>query len=127
VEARTLDGVRAAKARFQEPERFARLRRWHGTKARWVLDAWTETWLSPAFASWSLAADLPLVRRPLLVIHGDEDEYGPVRFPEFICRHAGGPAEMHVLQGCGHVPHRERPDAVAELVRRFSPLSARRR
>ena len=63
------------------------------------------------------------MRCPVLVIHGEEDEYGSVRFLELICRHVGGPAEMHILSGCGHVPHRERPDMVAGLVARFSPLS----
>lgn len=123
VEGRTVAGIQEARERFQEPEEFDRLRKWHGSKARWVLDAWTEVWLSPEFASWSLEPDLPLVRCPVLVIHGEEDEYGSVRFPELICRHVGGPAEMHILSGCGHVPHRERPDVVAGLVARFSPLS----
>jgi pimeloyl-ACP methyl ester carboxylesterase len=123
VEDRTIAGVQAAKASFQQPEQLDRLKRWHGQKAQWVLDAWTEAWLSPAFASWSLATDLPLVKCPILVIHGDQDEYGSVRFPEFICRNAGGPTEMHILKGCGHVPHREQPDTVLDLVSRFSACS----
>ncbi len=124
VEDRTVAGVRRARALFRRPDQFDRLTRWHGAKARWVLDAWTETWLSPAFASWTLEPDLPGVRCPVLVLHGDEDEYGSVRFPEFIGRHVGGPAEVHILSGCGHVPHRERPDVVTELVARFLPLSS---
>jgi pimeloyl-ACP methyl ester carboxylesterase len=123
AEGRTVAGVEAARERFREPEQFDRLKKWHGSKARWVLDAWTEVWLSPGFASWSLEPDLPLVRSPVLVIHGEEDEYGSIRFPQTICRHVGGPAEMHILSGCGHVPHRERPDEVAGLVARFPPLS----
>jgi hypothetical protein len=62
-----------------------------------VLDAWTEFWLSPAFASWTLEPDLSLVRCPVLVIHGDEDEYGSVQFPEFISNRVCGPAEVHIL------------------------------
>ncbi|HVK09494.1 MAG TPA: IS110 family transposase [Gemmataceae bacterium] len=45
-----------------------------------MLDAWTDVWLSPEFASWTLEPDLPLVTCPVLVIHGDSDEYGSVRF-----------------------------------------------
>jgi pimeloyl-ACP methyl ester carboxylesterase len=124
VEDRTVAGIRAARAHFENPEQFDRLRRWHGEKARWVLDAWAEVWLSPEFAPWSLEPDLPCIRCPALVIHGDADEYGSVRFPEFIRDRVGGPAEVHVLTGCGHVPHRERPDVVAGLVAQFPPLSA---
>lgn len=124
VEDRTVAGILQAKALFQQPEQFERLTRWYGTKARWVLDSWTKVWLSPEFSTWTLQPDLPRVRCPVLVLHGDQDEYGSVRFPELICRHVGGPSEMHIMRGCGHVPHRERPDDVVGLVRQFAPLSA---
>lgn len=124
VEDRTVAGVRQGRAQFEKPEQFDRLRRWHGDKARWVLEAWTEVWLSREFASWSLEPDLPHVTCPVLVIHGDQDEYGSIRFPEFIRDRVGGSAEMHILSGCGHVPHRERPEVVTALVAQFSPLAA---
>lgn len=50
IEERTLEGIRAAQAAFQQPSELARLVRYHDSKARWVVDAWTETWLSPDFA-----------------------------------------------------------------------------
>ena len=49
VEDRTLEGIRAAKADFTQSGQIERLRKYHGHKAEWVLNAWTETWLSPAF------------------------------------------------------------------------------
>lgn len=123
VEDRTVAGVKEARAGFAKPGQFERLERWHAGKARWVLDAWTEVWLSPEFAGWTLEPDLPRVTCPVLVVHGDGDEYGSVAFPEAIRRGVSGPVEMHVLHGCGHVPHRERPAEVADLVARFSPLA----
>jgi pimeloyl-ACP methyl ester carboxylesterase len=119
VEARTLDGIRAAQAQFENADAFARLERWHGAKARWVLDAWTQAWLDPAFADWNLDAWLPRVCCPVLAIHGDRDEYGSAAFPERIARGVQGPAECVILDGCGHVPHRERPERVLALVSRF--------
>ena len=88
-----------------------------------MIGPWTEVLLSPAFASWNLASDLPLGRCPILVIHGDTDEYGSVRFPKFTCQNAGGPTELHILEGCGHVSHREQMDTVIDLVGRFSAFS----
>lgn len=119
IEQRTLDGIRAAKTLFGDPEQFARLKRWHGEKAQWVLDTWTEIWLSPQFASWSLEPVLPQVTCPVLVIHGDQDEYGSTRLPEFISGRVSGPVNMHILEGCGHIPHREMPDAILELISGF--------
>jgi pimeloyl-ACP methyl ester carboxylesterase len=119
IEYFTLDGIRIAKKRFANPKAFAKLERLHGEKARWVLDAWTETWLSGDFADWSLGDLLPHVKCPLLIIHGDRDDFGSRAFPEFIRDHAGGETQMELMADTGHIPHREKPEVVLELTREF--------
>jgi len=119
VEERTLAGLRAARVEFQQPGQLERLARYHGAKARWVLDAWLETWLNPAFAGWRLDDDLRGVHSPTRALHGDQDEYGSVEHPERITRLTGGPARAVILNGCGHVPHREQPTRVLSEVTRF--------
>ena len=119
VEPRTLDGLRAARASFAEPGALERLARYHGDKARWVLSAWLDTWLDPAFAGWSLAPVLPGVRCPLLALHGDLDEYGSAAHPHLIGTLAGQPENVQILPGVGHVPQRERPDDVVRRIAGF--------
>jgi len=119
VEQRTLDGILVAKTQFEDREYFARLMKWHGDKAGWVLDAWTAVWLDPAFAGWSLDRWLPQVHCPVLAIHGDRDEYGSVAFPERIVRGVQGPSQLAILQDCGHVPHREQLERVLQRVSHF--------
>jgi len=119
AEDKTLDGIRAAKEQFRQPEHFQRLQRYHGDKTSWVLDAWINTWLSPEFSSWSLGDVLPQVRCPTLAIHGTEDEYGSTVHPERIVRSVAGPAELALMPGVRHVPHREQEPEVASLVARF--------
>ena len=123
VEERTLQGLRAARVSFAGPGQLERLGRYHGDKARWVLSAWLDTWLDPAFAHWSLAPVLPEVRCPVLALHGELDDYGSEAFPALIARLAGGPARMELLAGLGHVPQREQPEAVVRRVADFlAPL-----
>ena len=43
AEERTLASIRTAKSAFAAPDQLERLARYHGTKASWVRDAWTET------------------------------------------------------------------------------------
>jgi pimeloyl-ACP methyl ester carboxylesterase len=117
VEDRTLDGIRTAKAGFADPEAFARLTRHHGDKAGWVLNAWTETWLSPSFSNWSLDDGLDKVRCRTLAIHGDQDEFGSIRHPERIAERTGGRAM--ILADTGHTPHRECPQVLVETIRDF--------
>lgn len=119
VEERTRAGIRAAQAQFDRPAQLAKLTRWHGEKARWVLDAWAGVWLSPDFRSWSLDELLPSVRCPVLAIHGDRDEYGSVDFPRRITGKVSGPSELAILEGGGHVPHRERREDVLRLSAAF--------
>jgi pimeloyl-ACP methyl ester carboxylesterase len=117
VEDRTTAGIREAKAGFQAPGQMDRLAKYHGDKAQWVLDAWTKSWLSPEFASWTLDDDLRRVRCPLLALHGDRDEYGSRLHPKRIAGLAGG--AFAILEDCGHVPHREMPERVLQAVGAF--------
>ncbi|MBP7243149.1 alpha/beta hydrolase [Amaricoccus sp.] len=116
AEDRTLAGIRDAMVQFADPDQMARLARYHGDKAQWVFDAWTETWLAPDFADWTLDALLEEVRCPILAIHGDRDEYGSRAHPERIAAGAGGPVTPLLLENCGHLPHREYPAPVIAAV-----------
>lgn len=116
VEQRTLDGIRDAQRLFAQPGQIDRLKKYHGEKAAWVLNAWIDTWLSPAFANWTLDEDLRAVRCPALAMHGANDEYGSPRHPRRIAELIGGTATAHVFEGCGHLPHREKADEVLALV-----------
>lgn len=116
VEPRTIAGIRAAEAQFADPAQRARLRRYHGDKADWVLDAWISTWTSPAFAGYTLDAVLRAVHCPVLVLHGDRDEYGSPRNPEHIAAAIGEAASLHLLAGHGHIPHREDAPRLLRIV-----------
>ena len=115
VDDRIRDGIRVAQAEFAKPENLARLGRYHREPAG-VVSAWIETWLDPAFAGFSLDQALALVRCPVLAVHGQDDEYGSV---DHARRIAAGRGEAAILDGIGHVPHREDPDRLADLLERF--------
>ncbi|KVL47964.1 alpha/beta hydrolase [Burkholderia territorii] len=119
VEDRTRDGIRDAAQQFAAPGQLERLARYHGDKAEWVLRAWVDTWLSPAFRDWSLDDELPRVRCATLAIHGEQDEYGSDVHPKRIAARVAGPSSFLLLAGCGHMPHRERTDDVLAAVTTF--------
>lgn len=119
VEDRTLAGLRTAQAEFERPGQVERLERYHGEKAGWVLEAWLGTWLASAFAGWCLDDDLAGVHCPAFVLHGDQDEYGSLQHPERIVRLIPSASRAVILEGCGHVPHREQPTRVLDEVTRF--------
>jgi pimeloyl-ACP methyl ester carboxylesterase len=119
IEDRTLAGIRAARTAFEQPGQMERLERYHGAKAPWVLAAWIDTWLDPAFRDWRLDDDLKAVRCPTLALHGDDDEFGSAEHAQRIARLVQGPSRAVILDGCGHVPHREQPARVLHEVMDF--------
>ncbi len=119
VEDLTVQGIKDAKKIFEQPGQIERLEKWHGDKAKWVLQAWTDVWLSTEFSTWSLKNCLGNVGCPILAIHGEDDEYGSNVFPEFIIGNAGGVAKKLVLKGCGHLPHKEKTGTVVNSIKEF--------
>ncbi len=114
AEDRTVAGVADAKRGFAEPGQLDRLKKYHGEKAAWVLGAWVDNWLSPAFTDWTLDEALRQVRCPVLALHGEADEYGSPAHPERIAALTGG--RHLLLENCGHVPHREQSRVVLDVV-----------
>ena len=121
VEDRTKLGISKAKANFSHPEQLARLEKYHKEQTQWVLRAWTEVWLSKAFENWSLEKDLAKVQCPVLILHGDQDEFGSHHFPDRIAGWltASCLVDRHLLSDTGHVPHRERESDILALTSKF--------
>jgi len=119
VEVITLDGVREAKKSFSKPGQLERLARYHGDKAGWALSAWIDTWLDPAYGGWTLDAELAQVQCPVLIIHGDTDEYGTTEHARRIHERVGGLSRLVILEKCGHIPHREQAERVMGEIKDF--------
>lgn len=119
VEQRTIEGIEQAKLMFSNAEQFGRLTRWHGEKAKWVLSAWTETWLNESFKKWHLHTAINRLVCPILAIHGDNDEYGSSAFLEQIVQLSAGRATKRLLKNCGHMPHKEQESIVLREITSF--------
>ena len=112
-------GIQEAKQGFAQPGQLDRLAKYHGDKAQWVLDAWTETWCDPMFADWDLAEYLERVYCPNLVLHGELDEYGSSIQAERFAELTQGPSALYILPGLHHMPHKENPEWAVNLIAEF--------
>ena len=119
MESVTRNGILSGTARFQPPEQMQRLRRYHGDKAEWVLRSWADGWIRPEFESWSLRPTLQKVYAPVLVIHGDRDEFATGAQPDLIEASVAGSVQKEILSDCGHVPHREYTEIVLSKISAF--------
>lgn len=118
VDERGRAGIRREAAQFRAPGGLARLERHHGDKARWVLDAWADTWLAPAFDDYNFDAALEACDAPTLALQGDRDDYGGPEHPARIAAKARRGA-MAMIADCGHFPHRQQEAALVALIAAF--------
>ena len=56
----------------------------------------------------------------MLVVQGEDDEYGTLAHLERIEARASCPVQRLVLSGCGHSPHRDREPTVIDAIAGFA-------
>ena len=61
---------------------------------------------------------LDLIRCPVLVLQGAQDEYGTLRQIDAIQRRIPS-ASVNILEDRGHAPHRDRREATLSAISRF--------
>ena len=81
---------------------------------------WNGAWLDPAFRAWNIEEFLPRIEAPVLVIQGLDDPYGTLAQVDAIERGVAGPFERVLLQECGHVPQKDRPEETTAAVIAFA-------
>jgi pimeloyl-ACP methyl ester carboxylesterase len=118
VEDVSIVSIARAKVAFETTDLPAKLGRYHDDVVS-AFRGWNDIWLHPDFRSWNIEAYLPAITCPVLLIQGEDDQYGTLAQVEAIERQVGGPAETVKLAGCGHSPHVDRPEATLHAIARF--------
>ncbi len=119
VEDVTVTSIAAAKTAYETTDLRSRLARYHDSPddAFW---GWNDIWLRPAFRAWNIEALVPRIATPLLVIQGEDDEYGTRAHVDAIARLARVPCEVQMLADCRHSPYRDQPQTTLQLISAFT-------
>ena len=115
----TLASIRRANSAYERGDLRRRLTRFHGSNTHCAFRGWNDTWLHPDFVHWNLEEYLPAITVPMLVIQGEDDEYGSRRQVEMIARQAGAETQIMMLAECGHSPHRDQEKLVLEAMQAY--------
>ena len=119
VEELTVRSIEKAADSYERGDLRRALERHHGANVDVAFRGWNRAWLDPAFRSWNLEEFLPGIRIPVLLVQGEDDEYGTLRQLDAIEAGCAGPARRVVLPDCGHAPHRDQPERTLEAVAAF--------
>jgi pimeloyl-ACP methyl ester carboxylesterase len=97
----------------------ARLGKWHQNPDNAFL-SWSGPWLDPAFAKWEITEELAHIRVPILIVQGEDDQYGTLRQIEVAKEECYCPVEAVILPATRHVPHREAAEATMAAIVDFT-------
>ncbi|MGB3210696.1 MAG: alpha/beta hydrolase [Desulforhopalus sp.] len=118
VDDETIVGIGGAKTAWTEGK-LEGLVEYHGEKTENIFKAWSETWLAEWFHHWNIEYLLPSIDVPLLVIQGDNDQYGRTDQAIAIASKTSGDVHLEIVENCAHVPHMEAQPVVLRLMSDF--------
>jgi pimeloyl-ACP methyl ester carboxylesterase len=123
VEDFGLKSIRAAATEYEKGDLRRKLERYHGNNVECAFRGWNDVWLNPDFRNWNIEEYLPQISVPVLVIQGENDQYGTWSQVDAIENSCTGEVRSVKLSDCGHSPHRDQPertlDATVAFLKRF--------
>jgi pimeloyl-ACP methyl ester carboxylesterase len=97
-----------------------RLARYHGENVDATFWGWNDVWLNPEFRSWNIEEYLPKIRVPVLLIQGEDDQYGTPAQVRAIAAGCEGAVQTVFVPGSGHSPHLDQPGLTLEAMKKFT-------
>jgi pimeloyl-ACP methyl ester carboxylesterase len=119
VEEVGIDSIKAIAYDYRTGKLKERLERYHGKNVDCAFRGWNDVWLNPDFQSWNIEEYLPRVNVPVLLIQGEDDQYGTLAQIKAIERGCEGSARTIMLADCGHSPHLDQSESTLEAVESF--------
>jgi len=110
--------IERAKAAFAAGPLRAKLARLHADPDN-AFESWCGPWLDPEFRKWDIRDALAHIRVPILIVQGENDQYGTARQIEVAREECYCPVEVALLPDARHAPHREAPEATLRAVADF--------
>lgn len=111
-------GIKKAGAAWAEGK-LKGLSKYHGDKTATIFKAWSEIWLTEWFRHWNIEYLLPSIEVPVLVLHGESDQYGSIDQAKVIASKTSGNAQLQIVENSAHIPHFEAQSVVLGFMSDF--------
>jgi pimeloyl-ACP methyl ester carboxylesterase len=111
--------IARAKVAFETGTLRSKLARLHADPDN-AFHNWSGPWLDPDFRNWELSDALAHIRVPILIVQGENDQYGTLRQIEVAQQECYCPVEVALLPDTRHAPYREAPEATLRAIADFT-------
>jgi len=113
-----LASIEEARKAYATSDLRVRLARWHADVDN-AFKGWNGAWLDPDFRNWDIIEFLAYIRVPVLIVQGEDDQYGTVKQIEVAQEECYCPVEVVLLKGARHSPQRDAPEATLKAMSDF--------
>ena len=110
--------IRRARKSFDSGALRERLKPYHADVDT-AFRCWNEPWLHSDFQNWDITEALGYIRVPVLIVQGENDQYGTLKQIEVARQECFCPVETVVLPGIRHIHYREAPELTVDAVAAF--------
>jgi pimeloyl-ACP methyl ester carboxylesterase len=118
VEDISLESIAQARTAFETTNLPVKLGRYHD-HVESTFRGWNDIWLHPAFRNWNIEEYLPHIDCPVLLVQGEDDQYGTIAQIDAIARQVPGPVDTVLLPDCAHSPHVDQTAATVGVISAF--------
>jgi pimeloyl-ACP methyl ester carboxylesterase len=119
VEEFGLQSIKTIAEEYRSGRLTGRLERYHGENVDQTFWGWNDIWLNPDFKAWNIEEYLPRIDIRVLVIQGEDDQYGTMAQVKAIETGCEESVQTVLLPFCGHSPHLEQAELTLEAMTAF--------
>jgi pimeloyl-ACP methyl ester carboxylesterase len=118
VEDVSVTSIAEAREAYKTGDLRARLAKYH-PNVDVAFRGWNDVWLDNDFRAWDISEELAYIRVPVLIVQGEDDQYGTVRQIEIAQEECYCPVDVALLPGVKHNPAREATEVTLRTVSDF--------
>ena len=119
VEDVSIKSIAEARDAYANTDLEAKLGKWHADPDN-AFRGWNDAWLDPAFRSWNIVEELSYIRVPMLIVQGENDQYGTMRQIEVAEEECYCPVDVAVIAGARHTPQRDAREETLATIAEFT-------
>ncbi len=118
VEDISVASIAEAREAYNNGDLRARLSKYH-PNVDVAFRGWNDVWLENDFRQWDISEALAYIRVPILIVQGEDDQYGTIRQIEIAQEECYCPVDVALLPGVKHNPAREAAEVTLRTVTEF--------
>lgn len=114
----SVKSIEQAREAYNDGDLRARLAK-HHANVDVAFRGWNDVWLENDFRQWDISEELAYIRVPVLIVQGEDDQYGTVRQIEIAQEECYCPVDVALLPDVKHNPAREAAEVTLRTVSDF--------